>query len=703
MWLAYLDGQVLHKPLTAEATLPYAKLSMQLNAAPSFVFKLYKTHPLYEAARAGVMQASVRVSRDGVDMFSGRIACVEPNYITGLMTVTCEGDLARLNDTVVPPYDFSGSPAAYLSMLLDAHNAQSPFKIRRGNVTVSDSNDYIVRASESPARTLSELLDKTVKGALGGYIELRESNGANYLDWLAAPSATGDQPAEVGVNLLSLVGKTDGTKIVTAIYPVGAKSTENGVTSIVDISGLPDGSLGGGITKRGAYVVNDALYERYGWLADVRSWSDVHYPSILQTKAKAEAQALAFAESLDVNAVDLADAGYDVEHFALGQPVQVRADGAAGTSMVTAITYDLLKASGSSMRFGAAANTSSGRSAEAASSANAAANAAAWAQATATFGNKFFYRDEQDGTDGETIGRTIATGTAGDEFPALILNDSTGGVILEGDNMTLAARSSGLNTTIGIEARVPNTTNSAAVWLGVQSGNPDNSVVRFGTNGHSIAIHGDGRIEGIPGSSPATTSSLGVVQIGSGLSITDAGVLSADEQTIRPATSQTIGGVIIGSGLSWTSTGKISVAAGSGLAFGSNNALVVNVGSGWKTVSVNKNLFPSGFSTTRDVTVMKNDLLKLVYINAVYDTDGTAVNVPANSVICVINDASLRSGQTLNVGYGLRYSSAGLADWTARVYPYSSTYAGIKTPTWAFSGTSVKYQALLPYAAFGIA
>jgi hypothetical protein len=141
---------------------------------------------------------------------------------------------------------------------------------------------------------------------------------------------------------------------------------------------------------------------------------------------------------------------------------------------------------------------------------------------------------------------------------------------------------------------------------------------------------------------------------------------------------------------------------GTGLSVTSAGLLSVNLG-GWKTVSVNKSLFPSGYSTTRDVTVLKNDLLKLVYINAVYDTDGTAVSVPANSVICVINDASLRSGQTLNIGYGLRYSSAGLADWTARVYPYSSTYAGIKTPTWAFSGTSVKFQALLPYAAFGIA
>lgn len=687
MWLAYLDGQVLHKPLTAEATLPYAKLSMQLNAAPSFVFKLYKTHPLYEAARAGVMQASVRVSRDGVSMFSGRIACVEPNYITGLMTVTCEGDLARLNDTVVPPYDFSGSPAAYLSMLLDAHNAQSPFKIRRGNVTVSDSNDYIVRASESPARTLSELLDKTVKGALGGYIELRESNGANYLDWLAAPSATGDQPAEVGVNLLSLVGKTDGTKIVTAIYPVGAKSTENGVSSIVDISGLPDGSLGGGITKRGAYVVNDALYERYGWLADVRSWSDVHYPSILQTKAKAEAQALAFAESLDVNAVDLADAGYDVEHFALGQPVQVRADGAAGTSMVTAITYDLLKASGSSMRFGAAANTSSGRSAEAASSANAAANAAAWAQATATFGNRFFYREDSTDENGTEIKRSVGASApvpAGDVKSNLYLNDN-GGAILVGDHATVRGKYSA--ALIGRDLdNFENGDPMVAVQKDVTGTGLDAIVFRVGTV--DARILEDGTWVGFPSAEieAATASTLGGVKIGAGLEINSAGVASVKFSMAPKASTSSAGIVQIGTGLSVTSAGLLSV----------------NLG-GWKTVSVNKSLFPSGFSTTRDVTVMKNDLLKLVYINAVYDTDGTAVSVPANSVICVINDASLRSGQTLSVGYGLRYSSAGLADWTARVYPYSSTYAGIKTPTWAFSGTSVKYQALLPYAAFGIA
>lgn len=699
MWLAYLDGQVLHKPLTAATTLPYARLSMQLNAAPSFTFRLYKSHPLYDRVTAGIMQSTVIVERDGARVFSGRVASVEPNYISGLVTVTCEGDLARLNDTVVPPYDFTGSPRDFFALLLNAHNQQSPFKVRVGSVTVQDSNNYIVRSNETPTRTLGELLAKTAKSALGGYVSIRDEGGEHWCDWTAEPQSNGNQSAEVGVNVLTLTGKRDGTKIVTAIYPVGAKSTENGVTSIVNIAELPDGALGGGISKRGAYVVNDALEARYGWIADVRSWPDVHYPNILRDKAKAEAQSLAFSEELTVTAVDLADAGEDVEHFALGQPVKVRAEGVEGASMVTAITYDLLQASGGSMKLGAAANTASGRSAEAASSANAAANAAAWAQATATFGNKFFYRDEQDGTDGETIGRTIATGTAGDEFPALILNDSTGDATIFADDFEAGAlKEAALRTKSNGSSSA-----NVRVYYNANTGKAFAQLGADGTGHAYIRVNSDGTIEGLPGNSPATTSSLGVVQIGSGLSVTSAGVLSADEQTIRPATSQTIGGVIIGSGLSWTSTGKISVAAGSGLKFGSNGALVVNVGSGWQTVSVNKSLFPSGFSTTRDVTVLKNDLLKLVYINAVYDTDGTAVNVPANSVICVINDASLRSGQTLNVGYGLRYSSAGLADWTARVYPHSSTYAGIKTPTWAFSGTSVKYQALLPYAAFGIA
>lgn len=157
------------------------------------------------------------------------------------------------------------------------------------------------------------------------------------------------------------------------------------------------------------------------------------------------------------------------------------------------------------------------------------------------------------------------------------------------------------------------------------------------------------------------------------------------ERVYPVATSSHLGPVKVGDGLSVSGAGLLSA----------------NVGV-WSSVGVNSTLFPSGFSATRSVTAYKNDALRLLYIAAIYDTDGTAVNVPANSVICVLNDQTLRSSSTSNIGYGLRYSSSGLADWTARYYPHSSNYSGIKTPTWAFTATSVKFQALLPYSALGL-
>ena len=58
---------------------------------------------------------------------------------------------------------------------------------------------------------------------------------------------------------------------------------------------------------------------------------------------------------------------------------------------------------------------------------------------------------------------------------------------------------------------------------------------------------------------PATASALGGVKVGSGLSITSDGTLSAP-----PATASTLGGVKVGSGLSVTSDGTLSASGGGG-------------------------------------------------------------------------------------------------------------------------------------------
>ena len=63
----------------------------------------------------------------------------------------------------------------------------------------------------------------------------------------------------------------------------------------------------------------------------------------------------------------------------------------------------------------------------------------------------------------------------------------------------------------------------------------------------------------------AGAETLGGVKVGSGLSITEAGVLSAAGYSLPQATSEVLGGVKVGSGLSITEAGVLSASGGGGL------------------------------------------------------------------------------------------------------------------------------------------
>lgn len=63
---------------------------------------------------------------------------------------------------------------------------------------------------------------------------------------------------------------------------------------------------------------------------------------------------------------------------------------------------------------------------------------------------------------------------------------------------------------------------------------------------------------------PATSTALGVIKVGSGLSVTDDGMLSADAQkyTLPAATATTLGGVKVGSGLTVDADGTLHLKGG---------------------------------------------------------------------------------------------------------------------------------------------
>jgi hypothetical protein len=123
--------------------------------------------------------------------------------------------------------------------------------------------------------------------------------------------------------------------------------------------------------------------------------------------------------------------------------------------------------------------------------------------------------------------------------------------------------------TDGITAQInSNDLASAHTWL-------------FDINGNlNLPLGGDIKRSGasVLGSNIATTSTTGVVKIGSGISITPDGTISASAQYIlSTATTSTIGGVIVGQGLSVDTSGVLTVNPITG-GFLSSRLLFLNYG-----------------------------------------------------------------------------------------------------------------------------
>lgn len=370
-WTIWLDQQVIHKPVTTERNVTAATLSLALDAAGTLEVDVPVAHPAYATVASLPVLGSPlwRVERDGVEVFRGRTLSRERMPIDGCVRVVAEGTLGMLNDSVVMPYDFAGSPTAYLAQLVAGHNAQvEPWKrFVAGRVSITDKggNDYIVRGSESVETTLSELLAKTVGSSDGGHLVVRR--GTRTVDWLADVAEPCDQVVRLGVNLLEMSDLADGAELVTAIYPEGADSDGARLT----IAGSRTG--GPGVSVRGGLLVNDALAATYGTVAREVTWDDVTTEPALWSRALAYAQALSAPRTVTVKAIDMSDAGQDVDAFDVGQVVTLDALDTQGRMQVTAIEWDLLDPAGGSITFGEASVTSSARTAEAGATATAAA------------------------------------------------------------------------------------------------------------------------------------------------------------------------------------------------------------------------------------------------------------------------------------------------------------------------------------------
>lgn len=308
MYRVYCDGNLLYHTRMGSLMIHNPSLELEVNKTGSFVFTVQQDHPYYSLIRK--LRSIITVYQDDFLLFRGRVLNDEVGWHNE-RTISCEGELAFLLDSIQRPYDFTGSITDFLSMLITNHNAQVDVgkQFTLGNVTVTDPNDYIVR-SDIDHTTTWDVIQKKLLDLLGGYIIVRHEGSKHYLDYLSSINVLSPQKIIFGKNLLDLKLIRKGEDIATVVIPLGAKlkdaegkDTEQRLT----IESVNDG----------ADFVQDAdAIAQFGRIVKTVIFDDVTEARSLLTKGKAHlADSVKLPETVELTAADLAATGQDVASF----------------------------------------------------------------------------------------------------------------------------------------------------------------------------------------------------------------------------------------------------------------------------------------------------------------------------------------------------------------------------------------------------
>lgn len=232
--------------------------------------------------------------------------------------------MSVLRDSMQDAFVFTGQPKDFLTLLIDAHNAQvDPWqRITLGIVSVTDPNDYVRRSSESELTTWEAIKTRLID-TLGGHVRIRYASGIAYLDYLEGNTTnldpnlnTSTQTIEFGENLKEFSRVVSAAETYTACIPKGAKIDkydENGevYSESLTIADVNDGSK---------YLIDEDARALYGFRCapiNETTWDDVTVAANLKTKGLEylQGRAIKLANTIKLSAIDLRHMGVSSDSF----------------------------------------------------------------------------------------------------------------------------------------------------------------------------------------------------------------------------------------------------------------------------------------------------------------------------------------------------------------------------------------------------
>ncbi len=369
MYKIFADNKLIFDNAIDDYKIGKGSISLETSKSGTFTFSLYPDHFFYDSFVK--LKTVITVYKSEKIIFRGR--CL--NDVTdhwNNKVITCEGELGFLQDSVIRPFEFNGTPEDLFAKFVTEHNSQvdefKRFKI--GIVTVEDPNNYVARSNSNYETTFSNLNSRLRESALGGHFFITHGEDGKdeipTLNYLADFTNVSPQTIEFGSNLKNYTKTVKADDIATAIIPLGAEiddgddSTANPKLTIASINNGVD------------YVYNADAVALYGWIFRVVSWDDVTVASNLKRKAEAYlADVIQQNITIEVNAIDLHLLDRSIESFNLGDYIRVISEphNFNATMLCNKQTIDLLKPENDTLVLGYTYSTFTENSAKLTSSA----------------------------------------------------------------------------------------------------------------------------------------------------------------------------------------------------------------------------------------------------------------------------------------------------------------------------------------------
>lgn len=235
MYSIYTGTQAIYAPSGSGSNylVQNPRYQHEINKAGQLEFTLLPENPVYGKLKR--LSSPISLYQDGEEIWFGRVFSGEKDFYNSEV-VTAEGALSFLHDVIIRPFKITFQTGdvvrRYIEYILKQYNnrVEEWKKIYPGNVTVTETNQYLYRYKDSYNDVFEVLMEHTVESSLGGYLSIRRDAGKTYLDYTAEAGEISNQVIQFGENLLDLTNYVTAENVYTVIVPIGKADGDKKLT-----------------------------------------------------------------------------------------------------------------------------------------------------------------------------------------------------------------------------------------------------------------------------------------------------------------------------------------------------------------------------------------------------------------------------------------------------------------------------------------